>query len=143
MLNALDYIKKNLKCLHEIIDSSKSQKNSKKDLNSNPFGVGGPTSTRNATNKENYGGNSNTSQKIIGSKSEKKMFIKQNIQIAIAFLKKICRLSKANQDKFKDFLLILNQIESGAQATKVKDQIKRALIQIKNEAKAMGQSNII
>lgn len=54
-----------------------AHKGSKKDLNSNPFGVVG--STRNGSNKENYGGNSNTTAKNIGSKSEKKMFIKQNI----------------------------------------------------------------
>ena len=114
LLNALDYIKKNLKCFSEIMDNQsgkQAHKSSKKDLNSNPFGVMGPT--RNSSNKENYGGNSNTTAKNIGSKSEKKMFIKQNIQIALAFLKKICRLNKTNQDKFRDMLSILNQIESG------------------------------
>lgn len=101
-MNALDYIKKNIKSFTEIIENSvnngnKNHKGSKKDLNSNPFGVIGPGGSRNGANKENYGGNSNTTTcKNIGSKSEKKMFIKQNIQIALAFLKKICRLTKIN-----------------------------------------------
>lgn len=86
LMNALDYIKKNLKSFSEIIENSannaingKNNKGSKKDLNSNPFGVMGPGGSRNGANKENYGGNSNTTNKNIGSKSEKKMFIKQNI----------------------------------------------------------------
>lgn len=73
------------------------------------------------------------------------MFIKQNIQISLAFLKKICRLSKAYQDKFKDFLYILNQIETGTQS-KIKEQIRRALSALKNDSKlepskTIGQSN--
>ena len=87
MLNALDYVKKNIRCFSEIFTNSsiqnKNHKNSKKDLNSNPFGVVGgertTNATRNGSNKENYGGNSNTTSKNISSKSEKKMFIKQNI----------------------------------------------------------------
>ena len=65
-LNALDYIKKNIKYFNEIVSSNSmsggkpSHKASKKDLNANPFGVVGSTTTRNSSNKENYGGNSNT-----------------------------------------------------------------------------------
>jgi hypothetical protein len=55
--------------------NSKSFIKNKKDVNTDPFGVGANTS-RNGANKENYGGNSATSNKNIGSKSEKKMFIK-------------------------------------------------------------------
>ena len=100
LLNALEYVKKNFKSFSEILSSPSSQikanKQSKKDLNSNPFGVmGAPATTRNSSNKENYGGNSNTQTKNANSKSEKKMFVKQNIQISLAFLKKICRLTKA------------------------------------------------
>lgn len=67
VLNALEYVKKNFKCLNDIMISAsitginkQSHKNSKKDLNSNPFGVvnGGAVTTRNSSNKENYGGNS-------------------------------------------------------------------------------------
>lgn len=134
ILNALEYVKKNFKCFGEVsqvfVDNSKNHKKSKKDLNTNPFGVlGAPQTTRNSSNKENYGGNSNTVTKNQSSKSEKKMFIKQNIQISLAFLKKICRLSKTYQERFREFLLILNQIETGAQTTKVKEQIRRALNQ--------------
>lgn len=77
-------MKKNFKCLNDILlsasvttNNNKPSKSSKKDLNANPFGVGGngAATTRNSSNKENYGGNSNTS-KNINSKSEKKMFIK-------------------------------------------------------------------
>ncbi|CDW72561.1 nli interacting factor-like phosphatase family protein [Stylonychia lemnae] len=146
VLNALEYVKKNFKCLNDILlnasitsNGNKSNKNGKKDLNSNPFGVGGSgaVTTRNS-NKENYGSTQN-SNKNAGSKSEKKMFIKQNIQISLAFLKKICRISKTYQDKFKEFQQILNNIETGAQTTKVKDQIKRALQQIRIEQKAQIQ----
>jgi hypothetical protein len=111
-LNALEYVKKNFKCLNDILlnasvtsNGNKASKNVKKDINSNPFGVGGGNgalTTRNSQNKENYGTNSNNN-KNAGSKSEKKMFIKQNIQISLAFLKKICRISKTYQDKFKEF----------------------------------------
>lgn len=52
----------------------KNNKASKKDLNANPFNVGQP-STRNSSNKENYGSATN-STKNVSSKSEKKMFIK-------------------------------------------------------------------
>jgi hypothetical protein len=116
VLNALEYIKKNFKCLGDIVlaqsvsqntksvstnNSSNTGKHlSKKDLNANPFGVGGGGSTT-TRNKENYASSSQNTAKNIAaqagqnsSKSEKKMFIKQNVQIAIAFLKKICRLSK-------------------------------------------------
>jgi hypothetical protein len=42
MLNALDYTKKSLRCFSEIIQQmQKSNKLAKKDLNANPFGVGG------------------------------------------------------------------------------------------------------
>jgi hypothetical protein len=122
MLNSLDYIKKNLSGFIDMFDNgSRNHKSSKKDLNSNPFGVLGPGGSRNGPNKENFGGNSNTTIKNGGSKSEKKMIIKQNIQIAVAFLKKICRVSKPSTDKFKEFLLILTAIESGTQTTKVKE----------------------
>lgn len=57
LLNALDYIKKNFKAFSDIIFKP-SSKPSKKDLNSNPFGVMG--GSRNGFNKENYGGASNT-----------------------------------------------------------------------------------
>lgn len=159
VLNSLEYIKKNFKCLGDIVLAQSVSQNSKqtnggntgkqvskKDLNSNPFGVGGNgggLTTRNNSNKENYGsGNSNTAKNIASqaasnsSKSEKKMFIKQNIQIAIAFLKKICRLSKQFQERFRDFLQILSQIESGSSnAVKVKEHIKRALHQLRVEMK--------
>lgn len=63
ILNALDYVKKNIKTFSEIIDQQiKNHKSSKKDLNSDPFGVSGPVSSRNGANKENYGGNSNTTK---------------------------------------------------------------------------------
>ena len=81
-MNAIDYIKKNLKSFAEIIECStkinttNNHKSSKKDLNNNPFGVIGPGGSRNTANKENFGGNSNTTNKNIGSKCEKKMFIK-------------------------------------------------------------------
>ena len=81
-LNALDYVKKNIKYFNEIVSSSsmtsgkQSHKASKKDLSANPFGVVGSTTTRNSSNKENYGGNSNTTQKNASSMSEKKMLIK-------------------------------------------------------------------
>ena len=57
ILNALDYIKKNFKAFCDILFKP-SNKSSKKDLNSNPFGVVG--GSRNGSNKENYGGASNT-----------------------------------------------------------------------------------
>jgi mRNA-degrading endonuclease RelE of RelBE toxin-antitoxin system len=52
--------------------------------------------------------------------------------LAIALLKKLCRLSKSHYERFKDFFIILNEIELGNSAgststKKVKDQIKRAL----------------
>ena len=80
----MEYIKKNFKCFAETLQSmsnnSKATKIQKKDINSNPFGVeGAPATTRNSSNKENYGGNSCTVVKNVNSKSEKKMFIKQNI----------------------------------------------------------------
>ena len=77
-------MKKNFKCLNDILlnasitsNGSKANKTGKKDINSNPFGVGGSgaITTRNSQNKENYGTN-NASNKNVGSKSEKKMFIK-------------------------------------------------------------------
>ena len=63
-MNALDYIKKNLKCFSEIISIKKTH-NTKKDINANPFGVvgSGATTTRNGANKENYGGSTNTTNK--------------------------------------------------------------------------------
>lgn len=139
ILNALDYVKKNIKYFMEIVNSNNmsggklAHKASKKDLNANPFGVVGSSTTRNSSNKENYGGNSNT-QKNASSKSEKKMFIKQNIQISLAFLKKICRLTKGYQEKFKEFIAILTHIEYGTQS-KIKDMVKRSLTQLKNEQK--------
>ena len=83
----LEYVKKNFKCLNDILlnasitsNGNKGSKNGKKDINSNPFGVGGSgaITTRNSQNKENYGTH-NTNNKNAGSNSEKKMFIKQNI----------------------------------------------------------------
>jgi hypothetical protein len=59
IVNAMDYIKKNYKSFCDILVKS-SHKSSKKDLNSNnPFTASGMTS-RNGSNKENYGGASNT-----------------------------------------------------------------------------------
>jgi len=84
MLNALDYVNKNFKCFSDIIyninngnNLKQSSRNSKKDPNCNPFGVTSTQiTTRNNSNKENYGGNTNTTNKNASSKSEKKMFIK-------------------------------------------------------------------
>jgi hypothetical protein len=59
ILNALDYIKKNFKSFYDILVKSSSHKSSKKDINSNPFSSSAITS-RNGSNKENYGGASNT-----------------------------------------------------------------------------------
>lgn len=77
------------------------------------------------------------------------MKLRQNTQIAIAFLKKICRLSKLNQDKFKDFMGILNEIELGATQSqntttkRVKEQIKKALKAIRtSEPKAQSSLTI-
>ena len=49
------------------------------------------------------------------------MLIKQNNQISIAFLKKICRLTRGNGERFRELIGILNQIENGIQVTKVKE----------------------
>jgi len=39
------------------------------------------------------------------------MQLKQNNQIAIAFLKKLCRLSKLYAERFSGFMGIINEIE--------------------------------
>ena len=136
-MNVIDYALKNFKFFSEILDTTaKTNKSSKKEalnsstVNSNPLGTLG-LSSRNGTNKDNFGGNSNTTNKNISSKCEKKMHIKQNIQIAISFLKKICRLTKQNQEKFKELLAILSSIETGNPTPKVKDQIMRAMQSVK------------
>ena len=54
-----------------------------------------------------------------GTKSEKKMFIKQNTQITLAFLKKICRVK--NTEQYKELLSVVNRVESGQMASKVKE----------------------
>ncbi len=64
------------------------------------------------------------------------MKIKQNNYATISLLKKLCRLSKPYQDKFKDFINILNDLELGtanqnSSTQKVKQQIKRALDSIR------------
>ena len=40
--------------------------------------------------------------------------------MSIAFLKKICRQSKTNIDKFRDLASIIGQIENGHEMKKVK-----------------------
>ena len=56
--------------------------------------------------------------------------MKQNNQIAIAFLKKLCRISKL--DRYREFLVILSEIEMGSATSntstkKIKEQIRKAL----------------
>lgn len=56
--------------------------------------------------------------------------MKHNNQVAIAFLKKLCRISKL--DKYREFLDILSEIEMGSATSntstkKVKEQIRKAL----------------
>jgi len=105
IINALNYIKQNFKIFSDIIQKpSNNKKAPKKELNANPFGVSGLTS-RNINNKENYDTHGNTQSQISSnSKSENKMFIKQNNQIALAFMKKICRVSKNSGEKYKELI---------------------------------------
>jgi hypothetical protein len=76
ILNALDYVKKNLLSFSELLAGSVNSKNIKKDLSGSSMGASGSNTSRNGYNKENLGTNSITSYKSGGSKSEKKMFIK-------------------------------------------------------------------
>lgn len=55
-MNSIEYLKKNFKAFIDIINKgSTNEKKIKKEASTNPFGVAGLTS-RNAANKENYGG---------------------------------------------------------------------------------------
>ena len=51
----LDYLQKNLKIFNDIYNQNKTKR---KETITNPFGVQGGPGSRNAQNKENYGGNS-------------------------------------------------------------------------------------
>ncbi|TNV86397.1 hypothetical protein FGO68_gene6899 [Halteria grandinella] len=111
LLNALDYLRRNLRCIAELFNLDMSTQN----------------------NSEN----SASMDQQIASKSENKIKLRQNTSIAIAFLKKLTRLSKAYQERFRDFVPILNNIEmegvmqSQVSQSKVKEQIRRALKAIK------------
>jgi hypothetical protein len=74
-------------------------------------------------------GRSSSSRINGGSKTERKMLIKQNTQISLVYLKKICR-SKSDE-KFKEFLNILNKVDNGSQMIRVKECVKK-LIQSEN-----------
>jgi hypothetical protein len=62
------------------------------------------------------------------------MIIKQNLQIALAFIKKMCRLSRNNTDKLKDLLEIIGQIENGTKSKGVKEQIMKIYTTIKDQS---------
>ena len=65
------------------------------------------------------------------------MQLKQNNQIAIAFIKKLCRLSKGYAERFTEFLGIINEIEGNNinlsnRKRKIKSEIRSLLLRINN-----------
>ena len=61
------------------------------------------------------------------------MFIRQNMQISLAFLKKIGRISKSYADRFKELLTFISQIESNNYVQHIKRQILKAFIDAKEQ----------
>lgn len=80
LLSSLEYLQRNLKCLADLLN-----------LDVSPIRIKVQNLSGGAEQDEN---SSRTSNNQVCLKTESKIKLKQNTSIAIAFLKKICRLSK-------------------------------------------------
>lgn len=68
-----------------------------------------------------------TSKAMPFSKNQgsKKTLLKQNIQLSIGYLRKICR--QRREDKFTDLITLLNRIDSHSPIQKVREQVRRIM----------------
>ena len=56
--------------------------------------------------------------------------------MTLAFIKKIGRVNRQYSEKFKELFNVITQIESGSNTDRLKEQIKKIYVQLKDQKSA-------